>query len=256
MQPHPLIGHFHRIALDLYPGVEPTNGHFSFICIHKMVSSLNDCLAKANSVKVALNSQSIRWPTSTKDIMPFGGEITTQMYLRWAHYTEDIAFTTFDILGHLIKICGSLIIGDMVANAELGDVFVSTGWRMCVDATDALTNRDDDVEYLRVGAEFCQRATFAASFLESATSVAPQIFAELTAHREAKVVQLLSLVLQVRDAPTIVLDPELEEQFKWFDGTIFSSLARQILADNSDLQLRYCTERSSPLNGPSKTRWI
>jgi hypothetical protein len=89
---------------------------FIAVCIHKMVSMLDDCLAMCNTVKVAQNSQNRRWPTSTKDIMPHGGKVTTQAFLRWAHYAEDMAFTAFGVLGHMVKICGSLIISDIAAN--------------------------------------------------------------------------------------------------------------------------------------------
>ncbi|KAJ7652211.1 hypothetical protein B0H17DRAFT_1215052 [Mycena rosella] len=215
---NPHVAQFHRIAEVLYPDIEDSDGTF---------------------VMVAQNMHNRRWPTSTKDIIPYGGKITTQMFLRWANYTEDIAFTTFGILGHMVKICGTLIIGDMTANAELGDVFISTGWRMCRDATKALCNPHDDSEYsdrLAVAAEFRQRATFAASFLESATALAPEIFAALIAGREAKTVQLLSLILEVCHAYSISSDPTLDAQFKGFDWTIFLRWARQILADHPELQ--------------------
>jgi hypothetical protein len=110
-----------------------------------MVSMLNDRLAMCNTVKVAQNSQNRRWPTSTKDIMPHGGKVTTQAFLRWAHYAEDMAFTAFGVLGHMVKVCGSLIISDIAANPEAGEIFVSTGWRMCRDATEALC---DEVLYV------------------------------------------------------------------------------------------------------------
>ncbi|KAJ7484551.1 hypothetical protein FB451DRAFT_87368 [Mycena latifolia] len=236
--PNPYIVQFHRIAEKLYPEIENSDGNFVMMCMHKMVSTLNDCLAKANSVKVAQNSQNRRWPTSTKDIMPYGGKVATLMFLKWAHYTEDMAFTAFGILGHMVRICGTLIIGDITANADVGEVFVSTGWRMCRDATKLLCNVHDDEDYpqVRVAAEFRQRATFAANFLQSATTLAPEIFAALIAGREGQMVQLLSLILEVVHAYTVSFEPELDAQFEGFDWGIFSRCARQVLADHSELQ--------------------
>ncbi|KAJ6590419.1 hypothetical protein DFH09DRAFT_1074056 [Mycena vulgaris] len=218
--PDPHIAVFHRIAEVIYPKVKNIEGQFVMICIHKMVSTLNDCLAMANSVKVAQNLQTSRWPTSTKDIIPCGGKITTQMFLRWAHYTEDMAFMAFGILGHMVKICGTLIISDVAANAEVGEVFVSTGFRMCRDATKLLCHHpcDESRDYtddLVAAAEFRQRATFVAVFLESATTLAPEIFTALIAGREAKM---------------------LDAQFETFDWAIFSRCARQILGDHPELQ--------------------
>ncbi|KAJ7881147.1 hypothetical protein B0H13DRAFT_936617 [Mycena leptocephala] len=236
---NPHIAQFHHIAKVIYPQFVKIHGQFVMACIHKMVSTLNDCLAMCNTVKVAQNSQNSRWPTSTKDIMPHGGKITTKAFLRWAHYGEDLAFTAFGVLGHMAKICGSLIIGDITANPDVGEDFVSTGWRMCHDATDGLCDPDDHSDFpdrLSLAADFRQRATFAAVFLESATTFAPEIFPVLLAGREARMVQLLSLILEVRDAPSVYLDPELDAQFEFFDWTIFSALARQILADHPELQ--------------------
>ncbi|KAF9049284.1 hypothetical protein BDZ89DRAFT_1057641 [Hymenopellis radicata] len=239
--PNPHIRHFHYIAQVLFPQFKERPEQFMAVCIHKMVSTLNDCLAMCNTVKVAKNSQNKRWPTSTKDIMPNGGKVTTKAFLRWSHYSDDMAFTAFGILGNMVKICGSLIIDDIAANADSGEDFVSTGFRMCRDATTALCHRDNDHseyhERQSLAAEFYQRATFAAVFLESATTFAPEIFQVLVAGRERKMVQLLSLILELRDAPTVWLDPDLERQFEFFDWTIFSKLARQILADHPELQL-------------------
>ncbi|KAJ7089367.1 hypothetical protein B0H15DRAFT_284696 [Mycena belliarum] len=236
----PYIAEFHRIAQMLYPGIENSDGNFVMVCIHKMVSTLNDCLAMANAVKVAQNAQARRWPTSTKDIMPYGGKTTTHMLLRWANYTEDIAFTAFGILGHIVKICGTLIIDDITANQDVGEVFVSTGWRICRDATKVLcTTDEDDEDYSRklaVAAEFRQRATFAAGFLEAATMLAPEIFPALIAGREGKMVQLFSLILEVAHAYSVSADPTLDAQFESFNWSRFSEWACQILADHSDLQ--------------------
>ncbi|KAJ7780248.1 hypothetical protein DFH07DRAFT_467999 [Mycena maculata] len=233
---NPHLVEFHRIATVLYPGLKKRHEQFVFICIHKMVSALNDCLAQANSVKAARSSQNSRWPRSTTDILPYGGKIATQAFVRWAHYTEDMAFTAFGILGHMVKICGTLIIGDMTANADIGEAFVSTGFRMCRDGTTAICGLHDDCsDQLAAAAEFRQRATFAAGFLEAATTLAPEIFAVLVATRELKMVQLLSLILEVCDAYSVAFDPELDAQFKSADWTIFSTRALRILSDHPEL---------------------
>jgi hypothetical protein len=237
--PNPHLAEFHRIPDVLYPELNKLVGHITGVCIHKMVSTLNDCLAMASTVKVAQNLQNSRWPTCTKDIMPHGGKNTTEAFLKLACYAEDMSFTTFGVLGHMIKICGSLIIGDITANPEVGKFFVSTGLRLCRDATTALCSPNDGSEYSErrsAAAEFRQRATFAAAFLESATSLAPEIFPVLLAGREEKMVQLLSLILELRDANSVRLDPDLDTRFESVDWMIFSTLARQILVDHPELQ--------------------
>ncbi|KAJ7683561.1 hypothetical protein B0H17DRAFT_1205068 [Mycena rosella] len=239
---HPHIARYHDIAAAVYPQIKMVDGRWVMVCIYKMLSTLNDCLAKANSVKVALNLQNSRWPTSTKDIIPYGGKITTQMFISWARYRDDLAFTAFGILGHMVKICGSLIIGDITTNPDVGEAFISTGLRMCGHATEALClppGRGHDTDYeddLAVAAEFRHRATFAAVFLEAATTLAPEIFTSLIAGREAKMVQLLSLILEISHAYTISLAVDLEAQFEPFDWSVFAGWARQILADHPELQ--------------------
>ncbi|KAJ7812676.1 hypothetical protein B0H13DRAFT_2383139 [Mycena leptocephala] len=185
---------------------------------------LNDCLAMCNTVKVAQNSQNRRWPTSTKDIMPHGGKVTTQAFLRWAHYAEDMAFAAF-------------------ANPEAGEIFVSTGWRMCRDATEACVMKS--YTFLMLGTTMNMTIGFLRR-LNSAS--APR--------RETKMVQLLSLILEVRDAPSVFWDPELVDQFKSFDWTIFSALARKILVDHPNCSHRSgnCIGTSFLISGPLRTR--
>ncbi|KAJ7777430.1 hypothetical protein B0H16DRAFT_957553 [Mycena metata] len=236
--PNPHLAEFHRIPDVLYPQLNQLHGHITGVCIHKMVSTLNDCLAMANTVKVAKNVQNSRWPTCTKDILPHGAENTVKAFLRWACFAEDMAFTTFGALGHMVKICGSLIVSDITANSEFGDVFVSTGLRVCRDAAKAVCSVHGEYhDQLVAAAEFCQRATFVGVFLESATSVAPEIYAAILPSHEEKMVQLMSLILELRTANSVAFEPVLEAQFEFFDWTIFSTLARQILVDHPDLQL-------------------
>ncbi|KAJ7493225.1 hypothetical protein B0H11DRAFT_953561 [Mycena galericulata] len=238
--PNPHIAEFHRIGAVLYPQYKNRDEQFVAICIHKLVSALNDCLAMANSVKVAQNSRNSRWPRSTKDILPYGGLIATKAFVSWAYYTEDMAFTAFGILGHMVKICGTLIIGNIVANPDIGEAFILTGLRMCRAGAMTLGDRPhaDYSDQLASAAEFRQRATFAAAFLRSATDLAPEIFVVLLKTRETKMLQLLSLILEVCNVYSVYADPELDAEFKSVDWSIFSTLAKRILADYPELQPR------------------
>ncbi|KAJ7207952.1 hypothetical protein GGX14DRAFT_634563 [Mycena pura] len=162
-----------------------------------------------NTVKVARHSQNSRWPTSMKDIMPHGGKVTTQAFLRWAVYAEDMAFTAFGVLGHMVKICGSLIIGDITANTGVGEIFVSTS---------SVVQPHDDSE------SYHDRLAVA----QNSASVP----------HTPRLSSTLRRPLLPKYSPSSS-QPEKRKwcrPFEFFDWAIVSSLARQILVDHPELQ--------------------
>lgn len=216
-----------------------------------------DAVSKVKPFSVAKGRHPEIWPTTPKDLIPYGvqprkvvepiemiltvcptgPETTIESFVRWSRFMGSAH--VFSLLAYVMRICGPVVVPAIVASRSAPKYMIEQGSQICFDISKAQLGPNGQVETF-VAKKFTDELRYILAFVQSLLTLPPLLSRDLHVGIAQSAFDMATQIIQTIESPIIPQSdlPDMKpaiDAFARYAATLCTTVIEQITVPKASM---------------------